>query len=156
MQQSAFTSNCRERSRWAPGSEGAMETEGAAVRSIYYGRIGSKVTEKLLERFGCDGSFLLRDSETVPGAYCLCVRKAPFVHTYRLERDGDGWYLQDLRGRLLKFGTVESLIDHYRSHPTSHQGVAPLTLPLDRATVPSNWIQGLVYMEMNCGGQSGQ
>ncbi|XP_023191640.1 SH2 domain-containing protein 1A-like isoform X2 [Xiphophorus maculatus] len=153
MQQSAFTSNCRERSRWAPGSEGAMETEGAAVRSIYYGRIGSKVTEKLLERFGCDGSFLLRDSETVPGAYCL---KAPFVHTYRLERDGDGWYLQDLRGRLLKFGTVESLIDHYRSHPTSHQGVAPLTLPLDRATVPSNWIQGLVYMEMNCGGQSGQ
>ncbi|XP_032422228.1 SH2 domain-containing protein 1A-like isoform X1 [Xiphophorus hellerii] len=158
MQQSAFTSTCRERSRWAPGSEGAMETEGAAVRSIYYGRIGSKVTEKLLERFGCDGSFLLRDSETVPGAYCLCVRKAPFVHTYRLERDGGGgggWYLQDLRGRLLKFGTVESLIDHYRSHPTSHQGVAPLTLPLDRATVPSNWIQGLVYMEMN-GGQSGQ
>ncbi|XP_043989169.1 SH2 domain-containing protein 1A-like isoform X2 [Gambusia affinis] len=132
-----------------------METEGAAVRSIYYGRIGSKVTEKLLEKFGRDGSFMLRDSETVPGAYCL---KAPFVHTYRLERDGGGgggWYLQDTRGRLLRFGTIESLIDHYRSHPTSHQGVAPLILPLERATVPSNWIQGLVYMEMN-GGQSGQ
>ncbi|PWA17482.1 hypothetical protein CCH79_00011371 [Gambusia affinis] len=131
--QSAFTSTCRERGRWAPGSEGAMETEGAAVRSIYYGRIGSKVTEKLLEKFGHDGSFMLRDSETVPGAYCLC----------------------DTRGRLLRFGTIESLIDHYRSHPTSHQGVAPLILPLERATVPSNWIQGLVYMEMN-GGQSGQ
>ncbi|XP_014853088.1 PREDICTED: SH2 domain-containing protein 1A-like isoform X1 [Poecilia mexicana] len=134
-----------------------METEGAAVRSIYYGRIGSKVTEKLLEMFGRDGSFLLRDSETVPGAYCLCVRKAPFVHTYRLERDGGGWYLQDLRGRLLRFGTVESLINHYRSHPTCHQGVAPLSIPLDRAMVPSNWIQGLVYMEMNGGSsQSGQ
>uniref|UniRef100_A0A8C2ZS73 SH2 domain-containing protein n=1 Tax=Cyclopterus lumpus TaxID=8103 RepID=A0A8C2ZS73_CYCLU len=45
------------------------------VRCIYYGRIGSEATERLLERFGHDGSFLLRDSETVQGAYCLCVRK---------------------------------------------------------------------------------
>lgn len=54
-----------------------MDREGMLVRSIYYGRIGSDATERLLERFGHDGSFLLRDSETVEGAYCLCVRWAP-------------------------------------------------------------------------------
>ncbi|KAM4728012.1 SH2 domain-containing protein 1A-like [Anableps anableps] len=126
-----------------------METEGVLIRSIYYGRIGSKVTEKLLEMFGHDGSFLLRDSETVQGAYCLCVRKAPYVHTYRLECDGGGWYLQDLRARLLRFGTVELLIKHYRTHQVSYMGIAPLTLPLDKTTLPSNWVQGLIYMEVN-------
>lgn len=53
---------------------GNMEREGMLVRSIYYGGIGSEATERLLERFGHDGSFMLRDSETVQGAYCLCVR----------------------------------------------------------------------------------
>ncbi|KAM4557719.1 SH2 domain-containing protein 1A-like [Fundulus diaphanus] len=126
-----------------------METEGVLVRSIYYGRIGSRATEKLLETFGRDGSFLLRDSSTVRGAYCLCVRKAPFVHTYRLERDADGWYLQDLRNGQLRFGTMESLIQHYRGLEVSHLGIVPLTHPLDKTTVPSSWTQGLVYMELN-------
>ncbi|KAF0047304.1 hypothetical protein F2P81_000937 [Scophthalmus maximus] len=50
-----------------------MEQEGMLVQSVYYGRIGSEATERLLERFGRDGSFLLRDSDTMQGAYCLCV-----------------------------------------------------------------------------------
>uniref|UniRef100_A0A3B4WMX8 SH2 domain-containing protein n=1 Tax=Seriola lalandi dorsalis TaxID=1841481 RepID=A0A3B4WMX8_SERLL len=49
--------------------------------SMYYGRIGSEATERLLERFGHDGSFLLRDSETMQGAYCLCVREHQKGHS---------------------------------------------------------------------------
>lgn len=51
-----------------------MESAGVQVCSFYFGRIGSQATERLLERFGQEGSFLLRDSDTVQGLYCLCVR----------------------------------------------------------------------------------
>lgn len=51
-----------------------MESESAQVWPFYFGRIGSQATERLLERFGQEGSFLLRDSDTVQGLYCLCVR----------------------------------------------------------------------------------
>ncbi|KAJ7405442.1 SH2 domain-containing protein 1A [Willisornis vidua] len=40
---------------------------------IYHGRITREAGEKLLLEAGVDGSYLLRDSETIPGAYCLCV-----------------------------------------------------------------------------------
>ncbi|XP_017275729.1 SH2 domain-containing protein 1A-like [Kryptolebias marmoratus] len=126
-----------------------MEREGPLVRSIYYGRIGSEATERLLEVFGRDGSFLLRDSETVQGAYCLCVRKAPYVYTYRLERSAGGWYLQDLRDTLLRFASLESLIEHCRCTSATPVGIVPLAEPLDRTRIPNSSVQGIVYMEMN-------
>lgn len=54
--------------------EGSMESQGVRVWPFYFGQIGSQATERLLERFGQDGSYLLRDSDTVQGLYCLCVR----------------------------------------------------------------------------------
>ncbi|XP_034411788.1 SH2 domain-containing protein 1A-like [Cyclopterus lumpus] len=123
-----------------------MDQEGMPVRCIYYGRIGSEATERLLERFGHDGSFLLRDSETVQGAYCLCVRKAPFVHTYRLVRSANGWCLQDPRVRPQSFGTLETLIENYRRGDVA---VAPLTEPLDKTQLQhSSFEQECFYMEM--------
>ncbi|XP_071348460.1 SH2 domain-containing protein 1A-like isoform X2 [Trachinotus anak] len=109
-----------------------MEQEGVLVQSIYYGRIGSEATERLLERFGHDGSFLLRDSETMQGAYCLCVRKAPFVHTYRLVHSSEGWCLQISGVRQQRFRTVEALIESYRGSTASGVRIPPLTDPLDR------------------------
>ncbi|XP_078120748.1 SH2 domain-containing protein 1A-like isoform X2 [Sander vitreus] len=125
-----------------------MEREGTLVRSIYYGRIGSGATESLLERFGHDGSFLLRDSETVQEAYCLCVRKAPFVHTYRIIRSTEGWCLQDSGVRLQSFKTLETLIESYRRGIGSDVGIAPLTNPLDKTQLQyTSFGQEFVYME---------
>uniref|UniRef100_A0A8P4GE27 SH2 domain-containing protein n=1 Tax=Dicentrarchus labrax TaxID=13489 RepID=A0A8P4GE27_DICLA len=124
-----------------------MEREGMLVQSIYYGRIGSEVTERLLERFGHEGSFLLRDSATVQGAYCLCVRKAPFVHTYRLVHATDGWSLQDSGVRLQNFRTLETLIEGYRRAAASDVSIAPLTDPLVKTQLQYSSFGEFVYME---------
>ncbi|XP_056277446.1 SH2 domain-containing protein 1A-like isoform X2 [Pseudoliparis swirei] len=124
-----------------------MDREGMLVRCIYYGRIGHEATERLLQRFGHDGSFLLRDSETVPGACCLCVRKAPFVHTYRLIPSANGWSLQDPGVPPQSFGTLETLIEHYRRG--SDAGMAPLTEPLDKTQLRHSSLgPECFYMEM--------
>nr|XP_013003420.1 SH2 domain-containing protein 1A [Cavia porcellus] len=41
--------------------------------AVYHGKISRETGEKLLLATGLDGSYLLRDSESVPGVYCLCV-----------------------------------------------------------------------------------
>ncbi|XP_030257874.1 SH2 domain-containing protein 1A-like isoform X2 [Sparus aurata] len=131
-----------------------MESEGMLVQSIYYGRIGSEATETLLETFGREGSFLLRDSETVQGAYCLCVRKAPFVHTYRLVHSADGWCLQASGVRLHGFRTLETLIESYRRVAASHDSIPSLTEPLDKTQLQHmSPGQEFVYME-TCGSSS--
>uniref|UniRef100_A0A8C6WVW8 SH2 domain-containing protein n=1 Tax=Neogobius melanostomus TaxID=47308 RepID=A0A8C6WVW8_9GOBI len=105
--------------------------EGDFISCIYYGSISSQATEQLLGRYGQDGSFLLRDSETLPGAYCLCVRKAPFVHTYRLVHSMDGWSVQGF-GRQI-FHKLETLIETCRT--LSSTEIVPLTHPLDKTHV---------------------
>lgn len=114
----------------------AMEQEGALVSAIYYGRISSEATEQLLQMFGRDGTFLLRDSETVQGAYCLCVRKTPFVHTYRLLHSSSGWSLQDPRFSNRTFQKLETLIETYQRGPRTERNIVPLTDPLDKTQLP--------------------
>lgn len=41
--------------------------------SYYHGPLSKTDCERLLLREGVDGNFLLRDSESLPGALCLCV-----------------------------------------------------------------------------------
>lgn len=41
--------------------------------SVYHGPIGKAEGERRLSQDGRDGSYLLRNSDSVPGVYCLCV-----------------------------------------------------------------------------------
>lgn len=56
------------------GTKSSDNTLDKMQQSIYYGQIGHKDAERLLGKYGEDGSFLLRDSESQHGALCLCVR----------------------------------------------------------------------------------
>uniref|UniRef100_A0A8I5N9P0 SH2 domain containing 1A n=1 Tax=Papio anubis TaxID=9555 RepID=A0A8I5N9P0_PAPAN len=49
--------------------------------AVYHGKISRETGEKLLLATGLDGSYLLRDSESVPGVYCLCVLYIKFLFT---------------------------------------------------------------------------
>ncbi|KAM9844910.1 SH2 domain-containing protein 1A-like [Aulostomus maculatus] len=128
-----------------------METEGEQVQKIYYGRLSSEATEGLLGRFGQDGSFMLRDSGTVQGAFCLCVRKSPYVHTYRLVHATAGWSLQGDSGiRLQTFRTLAAMIESFQGGAALSAGVVPLGDPLDKTQLQNSLGAELDYIEM-CG-----
>ncbi|KAK3508948.1 hypothetical protein QTP70_014785, partial [Hemibagrus guttatus] len=59
---------------------------------MYHGAISKEQAERILGATGQDGSFLIRDSESVPGTYCICVLLDQYVFTYRLfQVDGNVW-----------------------------------------------------------------
>lgn len=61
-----FQSNSR------PARSVAAEMEMENL-TIYHGPIGKEEGERRLGQDGRDGSYLLRNSDSVPGVYCLCV-----------------------------------------------------------------------------------
>ncbi|XP_024910233.1 SH2 domain-containing protein 1B [Cynoglossus semilaevis] len=82
----------------------------------YHGAISKMECEDILNQKNKDGAYLIRDSETIQGAMCLCVYKKKVVYTYRLFRTFSGQIaLMTARGvEEIFFKSVEDLILYFK------------------------------------------
>ncbi|XP_018534732.1 SH2 domain-containing protein 1B [Lates calcarifer] len=95
----------------------------AAMPVCYHGSISRKECEDLLGKKNKDGAYLIRDSETIQGAMCLCVYKKKVVYTYRLLQTHAGQYTLLTAGGAEDnfFKTLDELIHHFKR---KNQGLA--------------------------------
>uniref|UniRef100_A0A3Q3JX19 SH2 domain-containing protein n=1 Tax=Monopterus albus TaxID=43700 RepID=A0A3Q3JX19_MONAL len=95
----------------------------AALPACYHGSISRQECETLLGQKNKDGAYLIRNSETIQGAMCLCVYKQRVVYTYRLLQSHSGHYTLVTSGGLEEtfFKSLNDLIRHYKR---KNQGLA--------------------------------
>nr|XP_057935764.1 phosphatidylinositol 3,4,5-trisphosphate 5-phosphatase 2A [Doryrhamphus excisus] len=114
------------------GGGGGLSLLGPAPPMWYHRDLSRAAAEELLARAGRDGSFLVRDSESVNGAYALCVLFQKHVHTYRILPDEDGFLaVQTSQGvQPKRFKTLPDLVSLYLQ--PSQGLVTTLLFPVDR------------------------
>ncbi|XP_012722260.1 SH2 domain-containing protein 1A [Fundulus heteroclitus] len=98
--------------------------------AVYHGPIGKEEGERRLGQDGRDGCYLVRDSDSVPGVFCLCVLCKGFVYTYRLHKDEAGSWAAETSPGVPKryFRQIKNLIAAFQKRG---QGLAmPLLYPV--------------------------
>ncbi|XP_049610424.1 proto-oncogene tyrosine-protein kinase Src isoform X1 [Syngnathus scovelli] len=122
--------NCREGDWWlarslATGESGYIPSNYVApsdsiqAEEWYFGKITRRDSERLLLSLeNRRGTFLVRESETTKGAYCLSVldydnTKGLNVKHYKIRKlDSGGFYITSRT----QFSTLQQLVNHYRKH----------------------------------------
>ncbi|XP_028840301.1 SH2 domain containing 1A duplicate a [Denticeps clupeoides] len=103
---------------------------------VYHRHISKTEAEKLLGEMDKDGSYLIRDSETVPGTYCICVLCRGCVYTYRLYQETGLWTVETESGTKERlFRNVRNLVEAFQK---PNQGlVLPLLYPANVNSPPN-------------------
>uniref|UniRef100_A0A8C1RYD1 SH2 domain containing 1A duplicate a n=1 Tax=Cyprinus carpio TaxID=7962 RepID=A0A8C1RYD1_CYPCA len=98
----------------------------------YHGRISKRQAEEILNEAGRDGSYLIRDSASAAGSYCVCVLCGGWVYTYRVFKRKDGlWTIEVAPGMKERlFRKAGNLIAAFK---IPDQGISvPLLYPVNR------------------------
>ncbi|NXI89998.1 SH21B protein, partial [Psophia crepitans] len=98
----------------------------------FHGKITRRTCEELLSESGKNGSYLIRESESVEGALCLCIFFEKLVYTYRIFKEHQGYFgIQTSEGVPQKiFRTLKDLIYNYEK---PNQGlITTLRYPVKR------------------------
>ncbi|NWI55579.1 SH21B protein, partial [Calyptomena viridis] len=81
----------------------------------FHGKITKRTCEELLTKKRKNGSYLIRESESVEGALCLCVFFEDIVYTYRIFKEHQGYFriqtAENVPERI--FRTLKDLIYNY-------------------------------------------
>ncbi|NXP32713.1 SH21B protein, partial [Leiothrix lutea] len=88
----------------------------------FHGKITRRTCEELLSKKKKNGSYLIRNSESVEGALCLCVLFENLIYTYRIFRDDQGYFrIQTAEG--VPERTFKTLTDLIYTFEKPNQGL---------------------------------
>ncbi|XP_052131262.1 uncharacterized protein LOC113214724 isoform X3 [Frankliniella occidentalis] len=91
------------------------EDASAITNEWYAGKISARDAVDKLTSPGIEvGTFLVRDSESLAGAYAISVRHLKTVKNYRVKRDENGFFIE--KGR--PFRTLPQLVNFYSQENT--------------------------------------